>query len=613
MKKLLFLILLFSGLSNGHGQKASVPEYKAGEETTYWNFLKERIFNGKNSNFYRYYDTINIQLINSRNPEDSAIITRFIPELEQLIPNKIYFSGKTAGNLIIEIVPPKSGIKYASHPTLRMIPNRFHYISKQHHKLNLPDSLSYKARKKIIEYYLVRSLCFLQDQSYHTFIGNAIFDDKNNTAPLSTRFTKADKFLLLKLYSPNFITQFKRYITHRYSWWYYINFVYRDQVQLMRLFIYVVYYLFIILISYKTIITRKFRYKYLNYLYNALLIALVFTGHSFLEQLLYIPTDSSIKTPPRLYGSISFIFGLIAVFIATFLYFLEKYLIPPSYTPLHKILLKTFYFLLILIIFATLVIYASYDFNTREVLEGDKLIILFALILVIVLSRGVFLYFKEHSDALLREKDMELSKLRELKAEAEVASLHARIHPHFLYNSLNSIAGLAHSDPEKTEKMALSLSDLFRYNINRKNEATTTIDDEIKTVRAYLEIEQIRFGKRMEFSIEVNRELHSVRIPRNIIQPLVENAIKHGISNIQGKGVIQLFILKQSHGGITISVKDNGPGFPEGTVSGYGLQSIYDILELTYGKEAQLDYRNTPDKCIWIHISKRGVQHKLKK
>ena len=166
---------------------------------------------------------------------------------------------------------------------------------------------------------------------------------------------------------------------------------------------------------------------------------------------------------------------------------------------------------------------------------------------------------------------------------------------------------MAHSDADKTEKMALSLSDLFRHNINRENQAVTSIKDEIEAVESYLEIEQIRFGERMEFNIAMDKGIENIKIPRNIIQPLVENAIKHGLSKIQGKGNIELSVIKRENG-IEISVHDNGPDFPEGLVSGYGLQSIHDILELSYKNQANLNFENHPKKRIWIGITEKGLQ-----
>ncbi len=168
-------------------------------------------------------------------------------------------------------------------------------------------------------------------------------------------------------------------------------------------------------------------------------------------------------------------------------------------------------------------------------------------------------------------------------------------------NSLNSIASLAPVDAQKTQKMAHSLSDLFKYSINRKDKKTNTILDEVNMVKTYLDIEKIRFGDRLQFTVDADKKLEKYQIPLFLIQPLVENAVKHGISKNEGEGNIGLKISKEQNE-IIISVSDNGPDFPEGLLSGHGLQTVFDLLRLTYGDKATLNWTNTPRKMIIITI-----------
>ena len=155
--------------------------------------------------------------------------------------------------------------------------------------------------------------------------------------------------------------------------------------------------------------------------------------------------------------------------------------------------------------------------------------------------------------------------------------------------------------------MAYSLSDLFKYTINRKGKKMSTVRDEVIMVKNYLDIEKIRFGDRLQFTIDVDTEIEKVEIPLFIIQPLVENAVKHGISKIEGEGNIALKIEKTTKG-IVITVKDNGPHFPEGLVSGHGLQTVFDLLRLTYGDKATLNWQNTPEKSITVNIKRMKRQ-----
>ncbi|SKB70522.1 Histidine kinase [Salegentibacter holothuriorum] len=225
----------------------------------------------------------------------------------------------------------------------------------------------------------------------------------------------------------------------------------------------------------------------------------------------------------------------------------------------------------------------------------------FLFIIAFASIRAFISYFIFKERSLIVQNEMQLSELRELKTKAELNSLHSRINPHFLYNALNSIASLAHKNADKTEKMALSLSDLFKYTINRKGRKDSTIGDEVEMVQNYLEVEQIRFDDRLNFTIDVDKTLENTKIPMFLIQPLIENSVKHGISKVENNGQIRLSIQKNEIG-FTIIAEDNGPDFPEGLVSGHGLQTVFDLLRLTYGDKASISWKNTPTKHIKITI-----------
>lgn len=226
---------------------------------------------------------------------------------------------------------------------------------------------------------------------------------------------------------------------------------------------------------------------------------------------------------------------------------------------------------------------------------------MFLFLMTIASLRALIGYFIFKERNLIIENETKLTNLRELKAKAELKSLQSQINPHFLYNSLNSIASLAPIDAHKTQKMAHSLSDLFKYSINRKDKKTSTVHDEVEMVKTYLDIEKIRFGDRLQFTVAIDKDLESYKIPLFLIQPLVENAVKHGISKNEGVGTIDLKITKEQKE-IIISVSDNGPDFPEGLLSGHGLQTVFDLLRLTYGDKASLNWTNTPEKMIIITI-----------
>jgi len=226
----------------------------------------------------------------------------------------------------------------------------------------------------------------------------------------------------------------------------------------------------------------------------------------------------------------------------------------------------------------------------------------FSGIIVVIVCTVMYLYNaqKERLNARIQEKSLDLLKLKQLKTQAELATLQSKINPHFLYNSLNSIASLIHEDPDKAESMTLKLSKLFRYSINNSQEATVEVQEEMEILRTYLDIEKVRFGDRIKFVIEVDDALSTFRIPRFLIQPLVENALKHGLKDVVDHALLRIAIEKKD--GLVISVSDNGVPFPEDLEIGYGLQSTYDKLELLYPDQYEVQITNQPIKQIRIQI-----------
>ena len=221
--------------------------------------------------------------------------------------------------------------------------------------------------------------------------------------------------------------------------------------------------------------------------------------------------------------------------------------------------------------------------------------------IILAAFRALISYFIFKEKDLIIENETKLIQLRELKTKAELNALHSRINPHFLYNSLNSIAGLAHTNADQTEHMALSLSKLFRYSINKEKSDWTTFREELEMVKIYLDVEKVRFADRLVYSIEITDELKEMKIPRFIIQPLAENAVKHGISKSIEGGEIKIKVQKEKKD-ILITVADSGKEFPSDLTPGFGLQSIYDKLEILYGDKFELSFTNSPEKQVSLKL-----------
>src|SRR5437762_739495 len=156
----------------------------------------------------------------------------------------------------------------------------------------------------------------------------------------------------------------------------------------------------------------------------------------------------------------------------------------------------------------------------------------------------------------LNEKDLEVSKLQALKNKAELDALYSKINPHFLYNALNSIADLAVTDGKKARRMTIALADLFRYSINYSHNNFSTVKDEILMTEVYLQIEKVRFEDQLNYSVRVDEEAAHFLVPRFILQPMAENAVKHGLK-ATGKMTEVNLEVKKIEKGLQINIADS--------------------------------------------------------
>ncbi len=202
----------------------------------------------------------------------------------------------------------------------------------------------------------------------------------------------------------------------------------------------------------------------------------------------------------------------------------------------------------------------------------------------------------------LKAREIAEEKLVRLKTEAELAALQAKVDPHFLFNTLNSIASLISDNPAGAESTIEKLSNLFRYTLHHSATATVRLHEELEIVRAYLEIETIRFGKRLHFDIRAEETLSNFDVPAFLIQPLVENSIKHVIAKSVQGGSISIAVFRRD-GMCVIGVRDSGPGFIEmPSDTGFGLKGIRERLRLMYGDKGALQIGQPPTSEIQILI-----------
>ncbi len=209
--------------------------------------------------------------------------------------------------------------------------------------------------------------------------------------------------------------------------------------------------------------------------------------------------------------------------------------------------------------------------------------------------------FRHQKELIVQQKDYEITRLNELKTKAELEALTAKTNPHFLYNSLNTIAASAKTDADKTEKMAIELSKFLKYSTNRKGTNLVSLKEEIEMVNTYLKIEKIRFEDQLSFQISIEKAAENQMIPRFLLQPLVENALKHGYQIDSETIQVSISAIMENEE-LVIQIKDSGAPFADDFTAGYGLDSVTKKLHLLFPNRHQLELLNTPEKEVQIRL-----------
>jgi LytS/YehU family sensor histidine kinase len=182
-------------------------------------------------------------------------------------------------------------------------------------------------------------------------------------------------------------------------------------------------------------------------------------------------------------------------------------------------------------------------------------------------------------------------EIQRLVSQAELRALQSQIHPHFLFNALNTLYGVIPREAAAARKLLLSLADIFRYFLHSER-TFVPLEEEIRIVRAYLSIEEARLGNKLRTEISVDEEALHEPVPILSIEPLVENAVKHGVAIRPQGGLVRLEVSRQEDG-LHVSVFDTGPGFAASSAAkrggeGVGLENVRRRIWLCYGPEAHL-------------------------
>ena len=183
--------------------------------------------------------------------------------------------------------------------------------------------------------------------------------------------------------------------------------------------------------------------------------------------------------------------------------------------------------------------------------------------------------------------------------EAELRALRAQINPHFLFNSLNSVAALITAEPRVAEEIIVRLAKIFRHVLTHHDRPFSSIDEEISFLRTYLQIEKVRFGERLQVNFDIQESVLQFLVPTLILQPLVENSIKHGLGPKVGEN--QLVIrARQQTDYLELTVEDNGVGanvekrLSQQSSTGLGLRNVEERLQTVYRGGARFSFQSQP-------------------
>jgi two-component system LytT family sensor kinase len=262
------------------------------------------------------------------------------------------------------------------------------------------------------------------------------------------------------------------------------------------------------------------------------------------------------------------------------------------------------------------IIYLLIAWPIQRLLEGDNIsfrqLLLYNLptgfmcCVLILLVGHLINYYKRYRDEELRvsqlkaelaEDALQLSRLKAELTEAELRALNMQLRPHFLFNTLGNISALLSENVKAADKMLERLGAFLRLTLEKSGAQVVTLEEELEFLRRYLEIEQVRLEDRLQVRYDVEAQALTARVPNLILQPLIENAIKHGVG--QSFGQVQIVVsANQKDGRLCLHIKDNGEGTNtggNGHKEGFGIRNTRERLESAYGSDARFDLTRAQD------------------
>ena len=297
--------------------------------------------------------------------------------------------------------------------------------------------------------------------------------------------------------------------------------------------------------------------------------------------------------------------NMLAVLMLYLFVILPVFLFKPKKSSVRRMVM-----LLSVLLFTAIIMYIEYkllhkyDFPETTSLSTSQLIIADG---YSIFSLGIFIcffyYIEEKQfiteNKIISERNIKL-KNDKLITETHLKLLQAQIEPHFLFNTLTSIFSLTDTDLQKAKKMHNNFKQYLKTTLNKTRSNITTIGQEIDLIKAYLDIFKVRMGKRLHYSVKVDDEVNDLPFPSMLIQPIVENSIKHGLEPKIDGGEVIIQIKRIEGDRIRWIIADIGFGMSDMSHLGTGLSNVMERIEMLYGKEGNLDIKETQPSGVKV-------------
>lgn len=203
--------------------------------------------------------------------------------------------------------------------------------------------------------------------------------------------------------------------------------------------------------------------------------------------------------------------------------------------------------------------------------------------------------------ATLYDRQFRAAQLEKTLAQAQLQNLRLQLNPHFLFNTLNTISSVMYEDVPAADRMIARLSDLLRSTLEQGDAQEVTLEREIEFLRLYVETMKARFEERLEVDVEASAETRAAMVPPLVLQPLVENSIKHGADGTTSKVRVEVRAAREN-GSLRLEVRDHGPGISGKKSNGIGLSTTAERLERLYGGTHRLNLRNADDGGLVVTV-----------